>query len=189
MKLEELASSTKTIAIPMLGGDIELATQIQTQLGKMGLLDPPEDGRFGPVSHWALAQVLTKMKAPNRGVVDLAIAEVLLAGEKRLVVIESRRRSFVDREVVQARPSERRVVANQVQQQGLVAVPYLPQKQRVEHFRGGDELGECLPLVGRKRSDVGGEIDRSEAHGHRLDLLRFRVSAWLGGLGLGLHGW
>ena len=103
------------------------------------------------------------------------------AGDERLVVIEPRPGSLVDQEVVQPRAAERRVVARQIQQHRLVAVPDLPQEQRVEDLRGLDQLGQRLPLVGRQRRDVGGEIDGRKARGHRLEFLGF----WIGG---GLRG-
>src|SRR5690348_11177288 len=33
-----------------------LCTEVQTQLGRLGLLDPPADGDFGPVTTWAWGQ-------------------------------------------------------------------------------------------------------------------------------------
>jgi hypothetical protein len=48
----------------------------------MGLLDPPADGKFGAVSHWALQALLAKLKTPDKTVVDAEVARVLLAGEK-----------------------------------------------------------------------------------------------------------
>lgn len=81
MKLRSIASGAKAIALPMIGGDIELAREIQTQLAAIGLLDPPADGNFGPVSHWALAQLLRAMGAAGKTVVDREVSEALLEGE------------------------------------------------------------------------------------------------------------
>jgi hypothetical protein len=82
MRLEQIVADRAGIARPMIGGDVELATQMQTQLGKIGLLDPPSDGKFGAVSHWALQTLLAKLKTPNKTVIDAGVARVLLEGER-----------------------------------------------------------------------------------------------------------
>jgi hypothetical protein len=81
MTLEEIAAGRETVSVPMIGGDTALAKQIQTQLGKIGLLDPPADSQFGPVSHWALRQVLGKLKTPGKTEIDEEVARALLQGE------------------------------------------------------------------------------------------------------------
>jgi hypothetical protein len=53
MRLDQI---TQTIPIAALGGDAELARHLQTQLTEHGFLDPPADGKFGPVSNWALGE-------------------------------------------------------------------------------------------------------------------------------------
>jgi peptidoglycan hydrolase-like protein with peptidoglycan-binding domain len=52
MRLEDVGN---TIPLAALGADHELVGQIQQLLTTHGYLDPPADGKFGPVSHWALA--------------------------------------------------------------------------------------------------------------------------------------
>jgi hypothetical protein len=81
MKLQDIASGSESIAVPLIGGDEQLAREVQTQLSAIGLLDPPADGQFGPVSHWALAQLLSKMKVPGKKVLDTEVARALLAGK------------------------------------------------------------------------------------------------------------
>ena len=44
------------IALDELGGDPQLVKGIQWRLFELGYLDPPADGAFGPVSHWALSE-------------------------------------------------------------------------------------------------------------------------------------
>lgn len=82
MKLEEIASGKKSISIPLIGGDVALAAELQTRLGAIGLLDPPADGQFGPVSHWALAQVLRRLETPGKTVLDAKLARALLEGDE-----------------------------------------------------------------------------------------------------------
>lgn len=83
MKLEEIVAQDSAILIPMIGSDVELAIQIQTRLSAMGLLDPPADGKFGPVSHWALAQLLARLNIPGKRTIDKALARVLLDDDVR----------------------------------------------------------------------------------------------------------
>ncbi|SFL86621.1 peptidoglycan-binding protein [Variovorax sp. OV329] len=61
MTLEEVVTQGKVLTFPQLAGDEMLALQVQKRLGEIGLLDPPADGRFGPVSQWALSEFLRRM--------------------------------------------------------------------------------------------------------------------------------
>lgn len=55
MRLQDVADSEQsTMSMDQLAGDRALATEVQTRLGQLGLLDPPADGDFGRVSRWAL---------------------------------------------------------------------------------------------------------------------------------------
>lgn len=60
MTLEEIAAGTKSLSDSLVAADTALATEIQNRLSAIGLLDPPADGRFGPVSQWALAKFLER---------------------------------------------------------------------------------------------------------------------------------
>jgi hypothetical protein len=78
MRLEDYAAGAEPITIPTIGGDRALATQLQLRLGEIGLLDPPADGSFGPVSHWALAAMLRNLGMSNKKVLDAELAQALL---------------------------------------------------------------------------------------------------------------
>ena len=45
---------------------------------ELGLLDPPADGRFGPVSSWALAQFLRRVDLRSKTVLDREVARALI---------------------------------------------------------------------------------------------------------------
>jgi hypothetical protein len=45
-----------TIPFSQIGGDLALVKEIQGLLTSYGYLDPPVDGKFGPVSRWALSE-------------------------------------------------------------------------------------------------------------------------------------
>ena len=67
MTLDELAGGAPAIPRALIGGDSVLAREVQARLAACGLLDPPVDGQFGPVSHWALDQFLRRHKLdPNQ---------------------------------------------------------------------------------------------------------------------------
>jgi hypothetical protein len=78
MKLEDFAAGSKPILLALIGGDKVLAGQIQTQLGTLGLLDPPADGAFGPVSRWALGQFLKQAGLSGKALLDAEVAHALL---------------------------------------------------------------------------------------------------------------
>src|SRR5262245_61674110 len=63
MTLEEVVTQGKVLLFQALAADTPLSLQVQKRLGEIGLLDPPADGRFGPVSQWALAEFLRRMLA------------------------------------------------------------------------------------------------------------------------------
>jgi hypothetical protein len=81
MKLAEIVARKLTIARPMIGGDVELATEIQGRLAALGLLDPPADGQFGPASQWALSEFLARIKKPGNALIDAALARKLAAAK------------------------------------------------------------------------------------------------------------
>ena len=58
MTLQNIISGAAPVPLLHIGGDVALTREIQTRLGQIGLLDPPADGQFGPVSQWAMSQFL-----------------------------------------------------------------------------------------------------------------------------------
>src|SRR5580765_1586652 len=56
MRLADVAGSNKTVELEALSEDHELGRELQNRLADAGLLDPPADGKFGPVSRWALRE-------------------------------------------------------------------------------------------------------------------------------------
>lgn len=67
MKLQDFIAKKLKYALEKIGTDKELSTQIQSRLIALELLDPPADGKFGPISVSALKefQTLTKCNEPN----------------------------------------------------------------------------------------------------------------------------
>lgn len=62
MKLQDFVGKDLNYTMEAVATDTELATQIQTRLIALGLLDPPADGKFGPVSAGALKEFQTLTK-------------------------------------------------------------------------------------------------------------------------------
>lgn len=80
MKLEDLAGGALPVPLALIGGDRELSLQVQLRLSEIGLLDPPADGSFGPVSHWALGAFLKRIGTPAKDRLDVEAARALQAG-------------------------------------------------------------------------------------------------------------
>src|SRR5512143_3981300 len=78
MTLDDIVRTRTGISLPMIGADQALATDVQTRLAQIGVLDPPADGAFGPVSHWALAQVIKRLGIGGTPVLDAALARQLI---------------------------------------------------------------------------------------------------------------
>jgi peptidoglycan hydrolase-like protein with peptidoglycan-binding domain len=76
MNLNEIGSG---VSLALIGADQVLARQVQERLVAHGLLDPPADGLFGPVSLWAIAQFLRKTGTPGKTTLDAEAAGALLA--------------------------------------------------------------------------------------------------------------
>jgi hypothetical protein len=79
MTLEDIASSVRpAVAASVIGGDPKLCRQVQDRLAQLGILDPPADGNFGPVSQWALGQFMRRIGTPNKPSLDQATAQSML---------------------------------------------------------------------------------------------------------------
>jgi len=74
MKLEEFSAANATIEIDAIPQDEELTREIQARLATFGFLDPPVDGKFGPVSKLALREfgIRTGISAAEVLTADLA---------------------------------------------------------------------------------------------------------------------
>jgi len=80
MTLEDLAAErVGPIVLSAIGADRPLAMQVQRRLTEVTLLEPPADGDFGPVSHWALDEFLKKVGMPAKGSLDKTVAQALLS--------------------------------------------------------------------------------------------------------------
>lgn len=78
MTLDDIVRGRERVALPMIGADKALASDVQTRLAAIGVLDPPADGAFGPVSHWALAQVLKRLGVTGTPALDRWLAQALV---------------------------------------------------------------------------------------------------------------
>ncbi|MFO1328068.1 MAG: hypothetical protein U1F56_11980 [Rubrivivax sp.] len=83
MTLPLIAAGTRpAVPLALIGGDAALARAVQDALGDIGLLDPPSDGQFGSVSHWALQALLRRLGTPAKALLDADVARALLAPER-----------------------------------------------------------------------------------------------------------
>ena len=88
MKLSELANGGTPIALALLGADKELALQLQRRLAALGILDPPADALFGPVSHWALRIFLAATERADLRALDAQAATALLQDHSPLAAVQ-----------------------------------------------------------------------------------------------------
>lgn len=67
MRLQDFLDKDIKWGMEAIAADRELATQIQVRLIALGLLGPPADGKFGPISTGVLQQFQNLMKCdePN----------------------------------------------------------------------------------------------------------------------------
>jgi peptidoglycan hydrolase-like protein with peptidoglycan-binding domain len=81
MKLQTVYNSDLKLGTEAIAADKELATQVQILLINLGLLSPPADGKFGPISTAALMEFQDAFKeslSSERGFVGKATAERLI---------------------------------------------------------------------------------------------------------------
>lgn len=64
-----------------LSRNASLCREFQAQLGRIGLLDPPADGDFGPVTTWAWGQFCRIAEAAEGGRLTASLAGLLLSRE------------------------------------------------------------------------------------------------------------
>jgi peptidoglycan hydrolase-like protein with peptidoglycan-binding domain len=79
--LKGIDAGGRAVPLALIGADAALTTEVQERLMAHGLLDPPVDGSFGPVSLWAMAQFLRKLGTPAKTALDAAAANALLGDE------------------------------------------------------------------------------------------------------------
>ncbi len=78
MDIYEFYKSGNKYTISQLKADRELTEDIQTCLIWLGLLDPPVDGMFGPISTEALKEFQEYMDCPEIGVLDTETTKKLI---------------------------------------------------------------------------------------------------------------
>ncbi len=78
MQLIDIVNSGNSVAFVNLGAFKDLVVELQTILGRTGLLDPPADGKFGQVSKWALNEAVKALKQAPKSEIDAALARALL---------------------------------------------------------------------------------------------------------------
>jgi len=76
--LAAFASGDVVLALAHLPRETELLAEVQAALIRLGLLDPPIDGKFGPLSSWALAALATACDLSLKQGFSPAIAAALL---------------------------------------------------------------------------------------------------------------
>ena len=97
MTLQEIIDGGRALPVLQIGGDIPLAAQIQDRLGAFGLLDPPSDGRFGPVSQWAFREFLKRAGLAAKTALDADVARALVESDPARLFPLKRTRTLAGR--------------------------------------------------------------------------------------------
>jgi hypothetical protein len=83
MLLSQIATGAASVPLPSIGADKELSTELQKLMGTLGVLDPPADGAFGPISRWAFDETLARLGVVGKAVIDAEVANRLLGIDPR----------------------------------------------------------------------------------------------------------
>lgn len=78
MKLQDFLGKDQKYSMEGVATDKELATQIQVRLIDLALLEPPADGKFGPISAAALKRFQTLMKISDQDYLGSETAKKLI---------------------------------------------------------------------------------------------------------------
>ncbi len=76
---ERIAAAGGSLPLGVLGLVVDDVRSLQIRLGQIGLLDPPADGQFGPVSLWALGAFCRAAGLPFTGALTTQIWTALSA--------------------------------------------------------------------------------------------------------------
>lgn len=78
MKLQDFVGTTKKYDVKAIAADDDLTRQIQARLIELGLLKPPVDGDFGPLSTAALHRFQTLLQCGEAGFLGAVTAKKLI---------------------------------------------------------------------------------------------------------------
>jgi hypothetical protein len=81
MKLAGLIDSKATVSVSTLSDDKELSRDLQKHLIRLGILDPPADGAFGPGSTLAGRQFIRLVSGDKMPVLDFNLAKQLVEAD------------------------------------------------------------------------------------------------------------
>ncbi|WP_371424572.1 peptidoglycan-binding domain-containing protein [Tardiphaga sp.] len=82
MKLSEAVDLTAALSLAALTSNLELVRDVQARLMQFGLLDPPVDGKFGSVTHWALQEFCKSSNIAFDGELTREIARALMDSDE-----------------------------------------------------------------------------------------------------------
>jgi len=86
MRLSDIISENKSVPVASFSIHPGLSEEVQNCLTRIGILDPPSDGKFGPVSKWALAALADGTEVES---IDARLADSLLTADTRPVSAEN----------------------------------------------------------------------------------------------------
>ena len=82
MKLSDASHLNAALPLAAFTSDLELVREAQGQLLILGLLDPPVDGKFGSVTHWALREFAKSVGLTFENELTKDLAKALLDADE-----------------------------------------------------------------------------------------------------------
>lgn len=104
MKLQDFLGKPLKYDVNAIAADAELSRQIQVRLIDLGLLEPPADGRFGPISSAGLQRFQSLMQCQEPGFLGAKTAEKLIETKKENIPAPSPVLQIVTSTVLKAKP-------------------------------------------------------------------------------------
>ncbi|WP_041234146.1 peptidoglycan-binding domain-containing protein [Cylindrospermum stagnale] len=82
MKLQNFLETKEKWGFDAIGQDVELAVQVQSLLINLGFLEPPADGKFGPISMAALKRFQEQSKTGENNFLGAGTAKALIEAKQ-----------------------------------------------------------------------------------------------------------
>lgn len=104
MKLQDFLGKNIRYDVNAIAADAELSRQIQVRLIDLGFLEPPADGRFGPISTAALNRFQSLMQCQEPGYLGAKTSEKLIEAKRADIPAPSPVLEIVTATLLKAKP-------------------------------------------------------------------------------------
>lgn len=132
--------AARNLPLEEVGGNKGLVTALQNRLNLLGYLDPPADGKFGPISSWALNSFRGLNQIPDTDTLSDALVAAILEDTRTLPTLPSSG-DWYDK------------VIAYMEKNGLWICKY-PECRNIVYLEGVDETGALNPDDPNKFNDL-----------------------------------